>query len=598
MTRKNIGAYIAFSFAILFSIGCSGDGTFERPDSFEVTTPEAVHGQIGYRADVMVAKEGEEVVRQVVLVLQDSNASTAPIYVVMGYTSGAPHSTNENAIAVVELIDSLHAAVAVAQVPSLPKGTKQKGGILYGGNDLFVCYLRVTMPSETLYWSVWVSQERKGKIFEFLAKPPKVIDTLPADEVDATPATVLEISYYSDSNFTMPLIDEVTVGDTIYTKVVFSKDVPIVFADDASARPIISSNVGSEGFRYRMRSGDANLQSGDAKPYQNTRNTFICEYVVPAKHIGEMFRTRADHHKTSGDSLHIMFFVHTEETSPNIPDTIVNWQPQDFVGQVYVPNPDDLNPRSEARPIAGVTVTIVAGPRVGESTVTDKNGRYRFPNVSEDELHLRVEKVRFEPKEVIVHRFRPASLPNGVTLNYPDPQKEPGNILIGQAWLEEVRFILEETLMPLDLLYIEGTLPPAAGSDRGGFYEPGVVILYNNRYYTEMQYPAGALNTFVHELAHAHQHALVFGDSDDWVSDWVNSAQATSFAEARRKDWEEVGKARYDSFPGFKSLIENAAETCAHYWSVDRWGGRGAYGKLEEDAPNRFKWAEEWFGKK
>ena len=39
---------------------------------------------------------------------------------------------------------------------------------------------------------------------------------------------------------------------------------------------------------------------------------------------------------------------------------------------------------------------------------------------------------------------------------------------------------------------------------------------------------------------------------------------------------------------------ETAAETCAHYWSVDRWGGRTAYGFLEVEAPNRYKWAEKW----
>ena len=84
MARKSIGVCITFSFAILFSIGCSGDGTFERPDSFEVLTPEAVHGQVGHRTDVMVAKEGEEIVRKLVLVLRDTDVSATPIYVVMG----------------------------------------------------------------------------------------------------------------------------------------------------------------------------------------------------------------------------------------------------------------------------------------------------------------------------------------------------------------------------------------------------------------------------------------------------------------------------------------------------------------------------------
>ena len=45
---------------------------------------------------------------------------------------------------------------------------------------------------------------------------------------------------------------------------------------------------------------------------------------------------------------------------------------------------------------------------------------------------------------------------------------------------------------------------------------------------------------------------------------------------------------------GNDPLGETAAETCAHYWSVDRWGGRTAYGLLEVEAPNRYKWAKKW----
>ena len=59
-------------------------------------------------------------------------------------------------------------------------------------------------------------------------------------------ATVVEISYYYDRNLTKPLVDLVTVADVIYTKVVFSKNVPVVIADDGSARPSISFAVGRE----------------------------------------------------------------------------------------------------------------------------------------------------------------------------------------------------------------------------------------------------------------------------------------------------------------------------------------------------------------
>ena len=53
------------------------------------------------------------------------------------------------------------------------------------------------------------------------------------------------------------------------------------------------------------------------------------------------------------------------------------------------------------------------------------------------------------------------------------------------------------------------------------------------------------------------------------------------------------------------SILENAAEHCVAYWKYKRTGKTTAYwsghqvGKtLEELAPNRFKWAEEWLTKK
>ena len=109
--------------------------------------------------------------------------------------------------------------------------------------------------------------------------------------------------------------------------------------------------------------------------------------------------------------------------------------PGDFIGRVFAPKPGDRQPpRSEAQPITGVTVTIASGPRAGESVATNPSGYYRFPNVKGDELHLRVEKEHFEPKEVRVHRSRPTILANGDVPNYTrDPQQHPGNILMGTA---------------------------------------------------------------------------------------------------------------------------------------------------------------------
>ena len=589
---------IATLFSALISIGCSSDGTFESPDSFEVTTPEAVHGQIGYRADIMVSKEGEEIARQVVLVVRDSDVSAAPIYVVMGYTSGAPRSTNQNAVAIVELIDALYTATSITLVPSLPRGIKQKGGITYGGS-MFLCYLRVTAPSGTVYWSVRSSQEKIGEVLEYLAKPPKVIDTKPTDEEDTTPATVLEISYYSDQDLTIPLIDEVTVGDTMYIKVVFSKDVPIVMADDARARPSIGlSGVGRGPLQFRMKppsTADEHLQNGDAKPYQGSKNAFVCKYVVSMGGLDNGIKAYSKDLFMLGDPILVKFYVHTADDAPeNTGDTITDWHPSDFVGQVYTPIPEDGGLRYSALPIAGVTVTIAAGPRTGESTVTDKNGRYRFANIEADELHLLAERRFFEPKEVIAHRSRSTALPNGDTIDYPgDPQQSPGNILIGQAWPDEVRFILEETLVPPDLLFILSH--PYIRGVVGIYLRDGIVGIFSS---SDNPIGGSSLATTAHEIAHAHQHALVMGipgARHNWVEDWVDSPEGKAFARAKERDWAEVGKTAYDSMPHFNSLWENAAETSANYWGRDTvWGGESQ----EETAPNRFRWAEEWLKKK
>ena len=274
--------------------------------------------------------------------------------------------------------------------------------------------------------------------------------------------------------------------------------------------------------------------------------------------------------------------------------------PGDFIGRVFAPKPEDWETRPEAQPITDVTVTIASGPRAGESVATNPSGYYRFPNVKEDELHLRVEKEHFEPKEVTVHRSRPTILANGDVPNYTrDPQQHPGNILMGHRWPDEVRFILKEMLVVHDLLYVEGGRPPK-GAEIGAFYSLGVIVIYSHQY-ADWKDEVGLLGTFAHEIAHAHQHATVSVDGSAWeIHGWIDTPEGRAYEEAQRKDWEQVGKSPLDNTYGNRegkggvALTETAAETCAHYWSVDRWGGRTAYGLLEIEAPNRYKWAEKW----
>ena len=71
-----------------------------------------------------------------------------------------------------------------------------------------------------------------------------------------------------------------------------------------------------------------------------------------------------------------------------------------------------------------------------------------------------------------------------------------------------MRFILEEILVVHDLLYVEGGRLPT-GTDLGGFYSLGVVVLYSYQY-ADWNDTVGLLGTFAHEIAHAHQHAHGF----------------------------------------------------------------------------------------
>ena len=319
--------------------------------------------------------------------------------------------------------------------------------------------------------------------------------------------------------------------------------------------------------------------------------------------MGAAFSTYIGDGAVSGNPLQIIFFVYTGEEVSVEAETITDWSPTDFTGQVFMPQqyiPERggrLGNRRLEQPLPNVTITIMSGPRSGERTVTDINGRYLFPDIAGDTLHLLAERHRFEPKEVLVHRAHSTTLTDGTALNYAYvacPQRHPGNIALGQRWPDEVRFILRETLVVHDLLYVDGGTPPP---DRHftGYYVTGVVVIYSNLY-THPQ--SRLLGTFAHEIAHAHQHALTNADGSGNFFAWAETPEGVAYKEAQRKDWEEFGKVDHDSNTNTEVLYENAAEVCAYYWGFNRWGGKSYLGKLEIIAPNRFKWAQEWLSKR
>ena len=305
------------------------------------------------------------------------------------------------------------------------------------------------------------------------------------------------------------------------------------------------------------------------------------------------------------------FFVHGDGTSDILASA---WDKpshagDDFVGCVFVPKVDSqfIRPRQYAYPLSGVVVTIMSGTRSGEQVTTDENGQYRFPDVEGDELHLRVEKQRFETKEVVVHRSEQTVLPGGIVPNYMnDPQKTPGNILMGQRWPDEVRFILEQVLVVHDLLYMEARITTNAA----GFYESGVVVVDSNKALEMINYSgrAVALDTIAHEIAHAHQAALIAIDGnieeEEGVSrldKWKDTPEGRAYRAAQQKDWDAHGKVEYlDTHYSFSSLHENAAEICAVYWSNNWYDYEltSANRPIKDLAPNRLRWVEEWVMKK
>ena len=524
-----------------------------------------------------------------------------------------------------------------------------------------------------------------------------------------TAPSVEEVSYYQDWQLKHPITDSVKIGDTIYTKIVFSEEVQHTVSDGDDARPELYYRIGEQVVQHNIipfGSTGKHFVSGDTKPVK-TQAVYLGKYTIQPDDRGsftlvvgknttdkegnEIAEAYTHEHSltieepkpplvkidnvpsgtdntnallvtvTGTDVTHYKYSLNIGEACGNFgfessirrpiradlsrfpngiitlcvigkntagiwqtEPTIAQWtrdvpitsEPQvivvpqepyeptvtldptlpNFTGFVFTPdNPtrDDLL-RSKVVPVTSVTVTIASGPRYGERTVTNQQGRYMFPNVATSELHLLVEKQGFEPKEVIVHRNRPTTLPNGISPNFPgDPQRNPGTILIGHKWPDEVRFILRETRVVVDLLYVEKKGVPPGDLNVGGFYGPGTAVIYREHLESTTGRP-GFLHSCAHEIAHAHQDASVSVDGSGDVFQWKNTPEGKAFAEARQKDLQQVGRGFYVDNWYSHSLLENAAEICGFYWGHGRWGFGNVRGQLEFGAPHRLKWIEEW----
>lgn len=469
--------------------------------------------------------------------------------------------------------------------------------------------------------------------------------------------TVKSVDYYSDWQLTKPLTGTITSGTLVYTKIVFSEGMEHVVSDGAGARPEMYYRIGSRDVQHNIVPFGAtgkHYTHGDAKPIKN-QATYVGKYRVKSSDYGTFTLVAGKKsankkgEKLAGEYVHaeVLRIPEPEKEStledpvthkyiggvvvaeilppsawvPDFPRPLRTFSPPesnpgDFVGQVCMPAADyndDMGESDNVIPIPDVTVTITKGPRMGEQVTTDEGGYYHFPDIAGDELYLRVKREYLEPKEVIVSRTRPTMLqeigPNRVFdashHEREGPDNAPGIILMGVRWPDAVRFILEEELLPYDLLCVMGIrLPNPTKLGKSGDYGNLLVRVFNfpeNK--NELSY-----GTLAHELAHARQHAVAISHGSSDISHWEHTPEGKAYAKAWKKDLKEVPSKDWigtlDKSDYYDSnLIENAAEFCSYYWGMeigyDAWNyeiTRG--GSIQVRAPNRFKWCQEHLNKR
>ena len=127
-----------------------------------------------------------------------------------------------------------------------------------------------------------------------------------------------------------------------------------------------------------------------------------------------------------------------------------------------------------------------------------------------------------------------------------------------------------------------------------GLYWGGVIVVENSNC---------LLYTIAHELAHAHQHAIAVREIELIATphDWENTSEGKAYAlKAWKKDWEEVGKFLYET-GRYLTPVENMAIIAGTYWNIEgKFDTQLCFitTNLEKEAPNRFRWAQEWLSKK
>lgn len=456
-------------------------------------------------------------------------------------------------------------------------------------------------------------------------------------EPEPEPVEVVEVGYYADQDLTISLTEPPYFGTliyepgvAIYAKVVFSGPVKVTVGGPGVAQPRIYYEFSGRyedalaySNTYRMLPREtpvSRLESGEAKQLEGADNTLICKYVLvtnEGRRSGS-FRSYPSGGRIFDNSVRADSFGRNFDITdpPQIMDLLSgsdaahpppHTNPEDFLGRVCVPFSLSTGSATGSHPVSGVTVTIIAGPRSGEQTVTDPGGYYLFRDIRLEDLidyglHLKVEKEHFEPKEVIAYRANiPTALRNPktgldarITVYRAGWLGKPGVVVIGQRWPDEIRFVFEEMFLPDDLLlYVDdgSTLAVADGT-----YGDGIIKIRDAGPQSDISNA-----TILHELTHAHQHALAMREFGEYEStwDWPRTAEGKAYAAAQAADWQEFGKTGSDKsneslHHGIPLLFENAAQVGNAYWGIEYLGG---ISHLQTQAPNRLRWAQEWLHK-
>ena len=105
------------------------------------------------------------------------------------------------------------------------------------------------------------------------------------DNMNPMQPSVVSITHYShrERRDYSKLTHTIGAGVPVYTVVTFSDNVPLVVADDESARPDIRAIVNGNETQFHIvpyGSSGKNFRSGDAKPIEDTR-VFLCKYILP-----------------------------------------------------------------------------------------------------------------------------------------------------------------------------------------------------------------------------------------------------------------------------------------------------------------------------